>query len=50
MRSSLIHVMRICLGGGFGAFNSQGGTGFSAFNGSTGGTGKPSELFTQMRR
>ncbi|KAG2675323.1 hypothetical protein I3760_13G178000 [Carya illinoinensis] len=35
----------------FGAFNSQqGGGGFSAFSTSTGGTGKPPELFTQMRK
>ncbi|KAM4084594.1 hypothetical protein ACB094_08G144300 [Castanea mollissima] len=37
-------------GGGFGAFNSQQGSGFSAFSGSTGGTGKPTELFTQIRK
>ncbi|XP_023903542.1 nuclear pore complex protein NUP214 [Quercus suber] len=34
--------------GGFGAFNSQQGSGFSAFNGWR--TGKPSELFTQIRK
>ncbi|KAF5448069.1 hypothetical protein F2P56_033569 [Juglans regia] len=35
----------------FGAFNSQqGGGGFSAFSTSTGGTGKPSELITRMRK
>ena len=38
-------------GGGFGAFSSQqGSSGFSAFSSSTGGTGKPPELFTQMRK
>ncbi|KAF3942901.1 hypothetical protein CMV_030486 [Castanea mollissima] len=37
-------------GGGFGAFNNQQGSGFSAFSGSTGGTGKPTELFTQIRK
>nr|XP_023903530.1 nuclear pore complex protein NUP214-like [Quercus suber] len=37
-------------GGGFGAFNSQQGSGFSAFSGSTGGTRKPTELFTQIRK
>jgi nuclear pore complex protein Nup214 len=38
-------------GGGFGAFSSQqGSSGFSAFGSSTGGTGKPPELFTQMRK
>ena len=37
-------------GGGFGAFNSQQGSGFSALSGSTGGTGKPTELFTQIRK
>nr|POE78244.1 isoform 2 of nuclear pore complex protein [Quercus suber] len=37
-------------GGGFGAFNSHQGSGFSAFSGSTGGTGKPTELFTQIRK
>ncbi|EEF38969.1 nuclear pore complex protein nup153, putative [Ricinus communis] len=42
--------------GGFSAFsgntgsNQQGSGGFSAFSGSTGGTGKPPELFTQMRK
>ncbi|XP_038698349.1 nuclear pore complex protein NUP214 isoform X1 [Tripterygium wilfordii] len=34
-------------GGGFGAFSSQGPGGFSAFSG---GTGKPPELFTQIRK
>ncbi|KAI8526441.1 hypothetical protein RHMOL_Rhmol13G0307600 [Rhododendron molle] len=39
-------------GGGFGAFNSQQGSGgFSAFGSSAGGTGRPpSPLFTQMRK
>ncbi|EOY32268.1 Nuclear pore complex protein, putative [Theobroma cacao] len=38
-------------GGGFGAFSSQQGNGgFSAFGGGAGQTGKPPELFTQMRR
>ncbi|XP_075636363.1 uncharacterized protein LOC142608470 [Castanea sativa] len=37
-------------GGGFGAFNSQQGSGFPAFSGSTGRTGKPIELFTQIRK
>ncbi|KDP30631.1 hypothetical protein JCGZ_16196 [Jatropha curcas] len=39
-------------GGGFGAFNSQqqGAGGFSAFGGNAGATGKPPELFTQMRK
>ncbi|CAH8390665.1 unnamed protein product [Eruca vesicaria subsp. sativa] len=44
-------------GGGFGGFAGQGqgqgqggGGGFAAFGGNTGGGGKPSELFTQMRK
>ncbi|CAH2033456.1 unnamed protein product [Thlaspi arvense] len=42
-------------GGGFGGFAGQGqgqagGGGFSGFGGNSGGTGKPSELFTQMRK
>ncbi|CAA7015464.1 unnamed protein product [Microthlaspi erraticum] len=44
-------------GGGFGGFGGQGqgqgqvgGGGFSAFGGNSGGAGKPSELFTQMRK
>ncbi|XP_020867761.1 nuclear pore complex protein NUP214 isoform X2 [Arabidopsis lyrata subsp. lyrata] len=42
-------------GGGFGGFGGQaqgqaGGGGFSAFGGNSGATGKPSELFTQMRK
>ncbi|KAF3449046.1 hypothetical protein FNV43_RR09770 [Rhamnella rubrinervis] len=38
-------------GGGFQAFGGQQGTGgFSAFSSNTGGTGKPPELFTQMRK
>ncbi|KAF8082415.1 hypothetical protein N665_0827s0018 [Sinapis alba] len=42
-------------GGGFGGFAGQGqgqagGGGFSGFGGNTGGAGKPSELFTQMRK
>ncbi|XP_050277670.1 nuclear pore complex protein NUP214-like isoform X1 [Quercus robur] len=35
-------------GGGFGAFNSEQGSGFSAFSGWR--TGKPTELFTQIRK
>ncbi|KFK35577.1 hypothetical protein AALP_AA4G008800 [Arabis alpina] len=43
-------------GGGFGGFAGQaqaqpgGGGGFSSFGNNSGGTGKPSELFTQMRK
>ncbi|ESQ29912.1 hypothetical protein EUTSA_v10011181mg [Eutrema salsugineum] len=42
-------------GGGFGGFGSQGqgqagGGGFAGFGGNPGATGKPSELFTQMRK
>lgn len=45
------YAMETCSGSVFGAFNSQqGGGGFSAFSTSTGGTGKPPELFTQMRK
>ncbi|OMO81074.1 Nuclear pore complex protein [Corchorus capsularis] len=38
-------------GGGFGTFsNQQGSGGFSAFGGGAGQSGKPPELFTQMRK
>ncbi|KAL5563783.1 hypothetical protein UlMin_033530 [Ulmus minor] len=37
-------------GGGFGAFSGQAAGGFSAFGSNTGTTGKPAELFTQMRK
>ena len=39
------------LGGGFGAFgNQQGAGGFSAFGSNMAASGKPPELFTQMRK
>lgn len=39
-------VLQICTGGGFGAFSGQG----SGFGRGAGGSGKPPELFTQMRK
>ena len=44
-------MLNIHAGGGYGAFGSQQGSGgFSAFGGGGAQTGKPPELFTQMRK